>query len=282
MPSGGRIPLDHGRRDQLAEDLNAAPVWVFNAGISHHDEINTTDIALDGIEFARGPTTSRWGRVRAGLGHPRPFDLRMVAIGNENCGFYNYRGNYLKFHDAIKRYYPDMKIISNCDATFAPLDHPADLFDFHIYSTSKDLFSKYNKFDSLNRTGAKAFVSEYAVWKEDAAAGSFLSALGEAESSGATYLNSKLEAPSSVLASTIVVNFDNSSVSLDITINGLGSNEKFSGITKTFLASSNVRDENSFDHPKKIVLQQSPLENAGSNMKVTFPPNSITSFDLPK
>lgn len=114
------------------------------------------------------------------MGHPNPFDLQYVAIGNENCGKYNYQGNYLKFYDAIKHQYPDIKIISNCDATVSPLEHQADLYDFHIYSNSKDFFSKYNKFDSVNRGGAKAFVSEYAVWKEDAGNGAFLSALGEA------------------------------------------------------------------------------------------------------
>ena len=136
--------------------------------------------ALDGIEFARGPLTSKWGKIRASLGHPEPFDLRYVAIGNEDCGMYNYLGNYLKFYDAIKHHYPDIKIISNCDATASPLDHPADIFDFHVYTSSRDIFSMYNKFDSLNRTGPKAFVSEYAVWQQDAGFGTLLSALGEA------------------------------------------------------------------------------------------------------
>lgn len=136
--------------------------------------------ALDGIEFARGPMTSKWGKLRANLGHPEPFDLRYVAIGNEDCGKYNYQGNYLKFYDAIKRSYPDIQIISNCDATSQPLNHPADLFDFHIYTSSKKIFSEYKKFDFVKRTGAKAFVSEYAVWQKDAANGTLLSALGEA------------------------------------------------------------------------------------------------------
>lgn len=136
--------------------------------------------ALDGIEFARGSNTSTWGKVRADMGHAQPFDLKYVGIGNEDCEKYNYQGNYLKFYEAIKRQYPDMQIISNCDASAKPLQHPADLYDFHIYTSSKDLLSKYNKFDSANRTGAKAFVSEYAVWKEDAANGTLLSALGEA------------------------------------------------------------------------------------------------------
>ncbi|XP_054784087.1 alpha-L-arabinofuranosidase 1-like [Prosopis cineraria] len=171
---------------QLSEDLGAAPIWVFNNGISHHDQVNTSDVdpmvqeALDGIEFARGPITSRWGRLRASLGHPKPFDLRYVAIGNEDCDKTNYQGNYLKFYNVIKHAYPDMQIISNCDATQKPLKHPADLYDFHIYTSAKSFFALYTKFDNMPRSGPKAFVSEYAVTGKDAANGTLLAALGEA------------------------------------------------------------------------------------------------------
>ncbi|CAJ2671897.1 unnamed protein product [Trifolium pratense] len=171
---------------QLSEDLGAFPVWVFNNGISHNDQVNTTAIspfvqeALDGIEFARGSPTSQWGSLRASMGHPEPFDLRFVGVGNEDCGKYNYLGNYLKFYEAIKRTYPDIQIISNCDGSDQPLNHPADLYDFHIYANSKDMFSKYTKFDNAPRSGPKAFVSEYAVQKEDAGAGSLLAAVAEA------------------------------------------------------------------------------------------------------
>ncbi|XP_073140710.1 alpha-L-arabinofuranosidase 1-like [Henckelia pumila] len=170
----------------LAENLGALPVWVFNNGISHRDEVNTSSISpfvqeiLDGIEFARGDPRSRWGFVRARLGHPEPFDLRYVAVGNEDCGKEYYIGNYLKFHSAIKSVYPDIKIISNCDASSKPLDHPADLYDYHIYSTAKDMFSKAHKFDQVNRNGPKAFVSEYAVRGTDAGSGSLQAAIAEA------------------------------------------------------------------------------------------------------
>ncbi|XP_054784668.1 alpha-L-arabinofuranosidase 1-like [Prosopis cineraria] len=342
---------------QLSEDLGTAPIWVFNNGISHHDQVNTSNVdpmvqeALDGIEFARGPTTSRWGKLRASLGHPKPFDLRYVAIGNEDCEKENYQGNYLKFYSAIKRAYPDMQIISNCDATKKPLKHLAELYDYHIYTNAKDIFSMYTKFDNMPHSGPKAFVSEYAVWKEDAGNGTLLSALGEAaflmgleknsevvemvsyaplfvntndkrwlpdaivfdshqsygtpsyylqklfsESSGAMYLNSTLQAPPSVVASAVtytsstdnksyirvkVVNFNNNPTTLKITFNGLDSSVKLSKATKTVLTSSNVKDENSFEEPTKIVLVQSPLENVGKDTTVTLPPNSITAFDFP-
>ena len=126
---------------------------------------------LDSIEFARGSPNSTWGSLRAKMGHPKPFNLKYVAIGNENCGFRTYRGmcmhshfvphlsklltkisirinnylliyfpnyyccytgNYLKFYEALKKAYPDIKAISNCDGSKQPLDHPADLYDYHV------------------------------------------------------------------------------------------------------------------------------------------------------
>ncbi|KAF8711410.1 hypothetical protein HU200_029442 [Digitaria exilis] len=190
---------------QLSEDLSAAPVWVFNNGISHHDEVDTSIIApfvkdvLDSLEFAKGSSNSTWGSVRAAMGHPEPFPLKYVANGNEDCGKKHYRGNYLKFYNAIREAYPDIQMISNCDGSSRPLDHPADLFDFHVYTDSKTLFSMRNTFDRTPREGpktiklwfltvnifvnmirAQAFVSEYAVWQSDAGKGSLLASLAEA------------------------------------------------------------------------------------------------------
>ncbi|XP_019245489.1 PREDICTED: alpha-L-arabinofuranosidase 1-like isoform X1 [Nicotiana attenuata] len=178
--------LGHFEFLQLAEDLGARPVWVFNNGVSHHDEVDTSAILpfvqeiLDGLEFARGDPTSTWGSVRAKMGHPEPFDLKYVAIGNEDCGKSKYRGNYLKFYSAIKDAYPDIRIISNCDGSSSPLDHPADLYDFHIYSSASSVFSNARHFDSTRRSGPKAFISEYAVTGNDAGKGSLLAALAEA------------------------------------------------------------------------------------------------------
>ncbi|KAG8089181.1 hypothetical protein GUJ93_ZPchr0011g28773 [Zizania palustris] len=171
---------------QLSEDLGAAPIWVFNNGISHNDEVDTAAIApfvkdvLDSLEFARGSAESTWGSARAAMGHPEPFPVKYVAIGNEDCGKKFYRGNYLKFYNAIREAYPDIQMISNCDASSGPLDHPADLYDFHVYTDSNTLFSMKNTFDGSSRNGTKAFVSEYAVWRSDAGRGSLLASLAEA------------------------------------------------------------------------------------------------------
>ncbi|XP_035544801.1 alpha-L-arabinofuranosidase 1-like isoform X2 [Juglans regia] len=171
---------------QLSEDLGALPVWVFNNGISHNDQVSTSSVmpfvqeALDSIEFARGYPNSTWGSMRAAMGHPEPFDLRHVALGNEDCGKKNYRGNYLKFYNAIKKAYPDVKIITNCDRFSQKLDHPADLYDYHVYKSAKDMFSMAHRFDLISRKGPKAFVSEYAVNGVNAGKGNLLAALAEA------------------------------------------------------------------------------------------------------
>lgn len=171
---------------QLAEDLNAAPIWVFNNGISHTDEVSTSVIKpfvedfLNSIEFARGPSNSTWGAIRAKMGHEEPFSLQYVAIGNEDCGKQYYLGNYMKFYEALKLMYPDIMVISNCDGSSKPLDHPADMYDFHVYTSARNLFAMTHKFDNNTRTGPKAFVSEYAVTGQDAGKGSLLAALAEA------------------------------------------------------------------------------------------------------
>ena len=171
---------------QLAEELGTLPRWAFNNGISHNDQVDTSSIlpfmqeALDGIEFARGDLSSTWGAVRAAMGHPEPFHLRYVAIGNEDCGKKNYRGNYLKFNDVIRRAYADIKKISNCDGSSHQLDYPTDFYDFHVYTSANNLFSISHQFDRASRKGPKVFVNEYAVTRKDASTGSLLAALAEA------------------------------------------------------------------------------------------------------
>ncbi|MCD7472449.1 aspartate-semialdehyde dehydrogenase-like protein [Datura stramonium] len=350
--------LGHFEFLQLAEDLGALPVWVFNNGISHNNQVDTSSILpfvqdiLEGLEFARGAPNSRWGSVRASMGHPEPFDLRYVAIGNEDCGKPHYPGNYLKFYSAVKEAYPDIKIISNCDGSSKALDHPADLYDFHIYSSASFVFSSASHFNGAPRSGPKAFISEYAVTGGDARDGTLLAALAEAgfligveknsdviemasyaplfvnnndrrwtpdaivftssqvygtpsywmqhlfkESNGATLLSSTLQAntSNSLIASAItwrnetdnneylrikVVNFGNSTVTLNISISGLENSLQSSGAIKTILTSSNVMDENSFTDPKKVSPVKTMLTKVSKNMDVVLLPYSLTSYDL--
>ncbi|KAG5521791.1 hypothetical protein RHGRI_034124 [Rhododendron griersonianum] len=125
----------------LTEDLGAAPVWVFNNAImmkwitlafclfcKHRMKARKSWK----VEFAKGALDSGWGSVRAAMGHLEPFDLRYVAVGNEDCGKKNYRGNYLKFYDAIRHAYPDIIFISNCGGSTRQLYHPTHFYDCHV------------------------------------------------------------------------------------------------------------------------------------------------------
>lgn len=346
---------------QLAEDLGASPVWVFNIGISLNDQVDTSLIfpfvqdTLDAIEFARGNATSTLGSVRAAMGHPEPFDLQYVAAGNQDCLRKNYRGNYLKFYNAIKGAYPDIKIITNCDGSVGPLDHPADLYDYHVYTNANSMFSMAHNFDHTSRSGPKAFVSEYDVTGGEAGRGNLLKALAEAgfligleknsdvvemasnaplfvnannydkrfnpdaivfdsskvygtpsywmqhffkDSNGATLLDSTLQSASSssLTASAIswtdpqsnnsyirikVVNFGGNKVNLKISIEGLDNKSiEASGSTLATLTSNNVKDENSFNNPKKIAPVVKALKNVSNKMNVVLPPYSLSSVDL--
>lgn len=171
---------------QLAEDLGASPVWVVNDGASQNEEVSTATIAslvkdvVDGIEFARGGPKTTWGSVRAAMGHPQPFNLDYVSIGNQECWMLYYRGNYQKFYSAIKAAYPDINVVSSCDKSTISPSNPADLYDVHVYTSSSDMFSRTSMFDNMTRSGPKAIVSEYAVTGKDAGKGTLVAALAEA------------------------------------------------------------------------------------------------------
>ncbi|KAL8154208.1 hypothetical protein V2J09_011968 [Rumex salicifolius] len=153
---------------QLAEDLGATPVWVINAGIAHNEQVNTSLVdpfvqeLLDSLEFAMGDTDSQWGSLRAKYGHPEPFDIKYVAVGNEDCWskYTMYHGNYLKFYHALRSKYPDIQ----------------------IYTDPDNMFSKAHQFDNQPRSGPKVFVSEYAVTdpRETNGKGTLIGALSEA------------------------------------------------------------------------------------------------------
>src|SRR5207302_3329057 len=106
-------------------------------GRSHRNEAGRRDEgcvqhALDAVECATAPADSKWGSLRAKAGHPEPFNLKYMEIGNENGGpLYNER--YELFHDAIKAKYPQMQLIA-CDWQGVPKSRPLDLIDSHTYT----------------------------------------------------------------------------------------------------------------------------------------------------
>jgi alpha-N-arabinofuranosidase len=152
----------------MCEDLGAEPMLVVNCGMAcqyrngDHIPLNELDEwiedALAAIEYAIGPTTSKWGALRAKNGHPEPFPLRFVSIGNENWGPL-YEERYARFYDAIKARYPQIQLI----ATAPVKSRPIDILDEHYYSTPEWFILNANLYDRYDRTGPKILVGEYAV-----------------------------------------------------------------------------------------------------------------------
>lgn len=185
---------------QLSEDLGAVPLFVVNVGLGHkwYQDIDDLDEfvqeALDAIEYANGATTTTWGAKRAANGHPEPFGLKYIEIGNENYNYtfhnnsdqsYQYAERYWKFYQAIKAAYPDIVCIGNVQSwsTDSPSwrnDYPVDLLDEHYYRSPSWFVQNYEKYDSYSRSGPKIYPGEYAVTQNFGTTGNLAAALGEA------------------------------------------------------------------------------------------------------
>ncbi|SDP28768.1 alpha-N-arabinofuranosidase [Mucilaginibacter sp. OK268] len=165
-----------------AEDIGASPLPILNCGMAC--EFNTGELvpldkldpyvqdALDLIEFANGDVGTKWGKLRTDLGHPAPFNLKMIGVGNEQWGP-QYIDRWKIFTKAIKSKYPDIKIISALgpapagkefdllNTTFRSLG--ADILDEHYYAPPKWFRDNARRYDNYDRKGPKIFAGEYAA-----------------------------------------------------------------------------------------------------------------------
>lgn len=174
---------------QFCEDIKAEPLFVINCGMSHEEQVKSNrkkpvpldpvyvQDALDALEYANGPVDSRWGSLRAKAGHPAPFNLKYVEVGNENGGPL-YHQRYEVFHDAIKARYPDVKLVA-CLWHGVPKGRPLDIIDEHYYVTPDKFIAMANQYDSYDRKGPRIYVGEYAVTKPNPT-GTLRGAVGEA------------------------------------------------------------------------------------------------------
>ena len=167
---------------QLAEDIGASPLPILNAGMAC--QFNSSELvpidqldpyvqdALDLVEFANGDTNSQWGKVRAAMGHPAPFNLKMMGVGNENWGP-QYLERLQIFSKAIKARYPDFKLVnsSGTDPEGERFDYlntrlrkmNADIIDEHYYRRPEWFLANANRYDNYPRNGSKIFAGEYAA-----------------------------------------------------------------------------------------------------------------------
>ncbi len=167
---------------QLAEDMGAEALPILSCGIAC--QFNTGELvpmedlvpyvqdALDLIEFANGGANSKWGKVRADMGHPEPFNMKFIGVGNEQWGP-EYIKRYKEFETAIKAKYPEMIIVSGSGpypdgemfdygmAELKKLD--AEIIDEHYYRSPEWFLENADRYDSYDRNGPKVFAGEYAA-----------------------------------------------------------------------------------------------------------------------
>ncbi len=167
---------------ELCEQIGAEPLPVVNCGMScQFDAAEVTplqdlkpyiDDALDLIEFANGDVRTQWGAKRAALGHPAPFNLKMIGVGNENWGP-QYIERLKIFTIAIKNKYPDIEIVNSTGYAFFKskfdfLDSSlrqmkADILDEHFYASPEWFLQNAKRYDTYDRNGPKIMVGEYAA-----------------------------------------------------------------------------------------------------------------------
>lgn len=166
----------------LAEDLGAEPMPVLNCGIAC--QFNSGEVvpvseldayiqdAIDLVEFANGTTDTAWGKVRADMGHPEPFNLKYIGIGNEQWGP-QYIERFKIFQKVLKEKYPDIILISGsgpfADGPMFEYAHrelkklKADIIDEHYYQPIDWFKNNAARYDSYDRKGPIIFVGEYAA-----------------------------------------------------------------------------------------------------------------------
>ena len=169
----------------LSEEIGAEPLPVLSCGLACQFQNKTDDAhvavdelqpyiddALDLIEFANGSTDTKWGKLRAEMGHPAPFNLKQIGVGNEQWGEL-YPPRLEKFVKAIRAKYPNIKICgtSGPSADGKDFDYgwqemkrlKVDLVDEHYYKPPQWFLDNAARYDNYDRKGPKVFAGEYAA-----------------------------------------------------------------------------------------------------------------------
>ncbi|MFG2467987.1 alpha-L-arabinofuranosidase C-terminal domain-containing protein [Streptomyces canus] len=167
---------------RLSEDIGAMPLPVVPAlvtGCGQNKAVVDEALlkrhiqdTLDLIEFANGPASSTWGKVRARMGHAKPFHLTHIEVGNEENLPNEFFARFKEFRAAIQAKYPDIQVISNSGpddsgTTFDTAwqlnkDAKVDMVDEHYYNSPQWFLQNNDRYDSYDRSGPKVFLGEYA------------------------------------------------------------------------------------------------------------------------
>lgn len=167
---------------QLAEDIGASPLPILNCGMACQfnssetarlDELHEyIQDALDLIEFANGSVDTPWGKLRAQMGHPAPFNMKMIGVGNEQWGP-RYIERYKMFSEALKAKHPEIQLVVSAGPAPAGVVfdemwgnwrklHP-DVVDEHYYMSPEWFLQNTHRYDNYDRKGPKIFAGEYAA-----------------------------------------------------------------------------------------------------------------------
>ncbi|MBR2237834.1 MAG: carbohydrate binding domain-containing protein [Prevotella sp.] len=182
---------------QMAEDLGAKPLYVVNVGLWHGGQTPVDslqpwiDETLAALEYANGDVTTKYGALRAKNGHPEPFNLEYLEIGNENNQpdprqqSDHYYDRFRLFKEQVLAKYPKMHLIGNVAAwgTDTPTwdsKESVELLDEHYYRNPAWFADNFHKYDTYDRRGPKIYVGEYAVTDGFGNLGNMNAALGEA------------------------------------------------------------------------------------------------------
>ena len=174
---------------EWCEDLHVEPVLAVYAGYSlGGSHVNTgkdlqpyVQSALDEVEYVTGDVSTRWGAERARDGHPSPFPLHYIEVGNEDyldkSG--SYPARFAQFAQALRKRYPQYKLISTDGNSAYGTRVQADVSDEHFYKSPAEMMDLVHHYDNASRNGAKIFVGEWAT-RSGSPTPNFGDALGDA------------------------------------------------------------------------------------------------------
>ncbi len=181
----------------FCEDLGMQPLPVLAAGVpcqnsSHHSKYTHDELTANGqqcgipledmpayiqdildlVEYANGPADSEWGRLRAEAGHPEPFNLKYLGIGNEDLISQTFKERFKMIRDAVNAKYPDITVVGTVGPFFEGSDYEegwkfahkenVEIVDEHYYVAPGWYVNNRNFYDNYDRKGPKVYLGEYA------------------------------------------------------------------------------------------------------------------------
>jgi alpha-L-arabinofuranosidase len=191
---------------QFCKDIGAKPIPIVSAGVScqhagHSPGRGQEGLpmeempcyiqdVLDLIEWANGPATSKWGAKRAAVGHPEPFGLKYLGVGNEDAITPIFEERFKMIYDALKERHPEIVVIGTSGPFAGGEDFDngwafarelnLEMVDEHYYVSPRWFWDNLNRYDNYDRDGARVYVGEYAAHDRDRRRNTLRSAVAEA------------------------------------------------------------------------------------------------------